>query len=51
MHVGALIFLTDRTISPAEIAVELEQRGYESLWVPEHTHIPDRPADSVSGWR
>jgi probable F420-dependent oxidoreductase len=40
MHVGALIFLTDRTIYADQIAVELEQRGYESLWVPEHTHIP-----------
>lgn len=40
MRVGALIFLTDKTISPDEVAVELEQRGYESLWVPEHTHIP-----------
>jgi len=40
MRVGAFIFLTDLTISPTEVAVELEQRGYESLWVPEHTHIP-----------
>jgi probable F420-dependent oxidoreductase len=40
VHLGALIFLTDRTIPPDQIAVELEQRGYESLWVPEHTHIP-----------
>ncbi len=40
MHIGALIFLTDTTIGPAEMAVELEQRGFESLWAPEHTHIP-----------
>jgi probable F420-dependent oxidoreductase len=40
MRVGAFIFLTDRTIRPDQLAVELEQRGYESLWVPEHTHIP-----------
>jgi probable F420-dependent oxidoreductase len=40
MRIGAMIFLTDRTIGPGEIAVELEQRGYESLWIPEHTHIP-----------
>jgi probable F420-dependent oxidoreductase len=40
MHIGAMIFLTDQTIGPGEIAVELEQRGFESLWIPEHTHIP-----------
>jgi probable F420-dependent oxidoreductase len=27
-------------IHPATLAVELEQRGFDSLWVPEHSHIP-----------
>ena len=40
MHIGALIFPTDRTIRPDVLARELEGRGYESLWVAEHTHIP-----------
>jgi probable F420-dependent oxidoreductase len=40
MHVGALIFPTDLSIHPARLARELEERGYESLWVTEHTHIP-----------
>ncbi len=40
MHIGALIFPTDRTIRPDELARELEERGYESFWVAEHTHIP-----------
>ncbi len=40
MHIGALIFPTDRTIRPDELARALEERGYESLWVAEHTHIP-----------
>lgn len=40
MHVGALIFSTDLAIRPARLARELEERGYESLWVTEHTHIP-----------
>ena len=40
MHIGALIFPTDRTIRPDVLARELEDRGYESLWVAEHTHIP-----------
>ena len=40
MHVAALIFPTDRTIRPDALARELEARGYESMWVAEHTHIP-----------
>lgn len=40
MHIGALIFPTDRTIRPDELAPELESRGFESFWVAEHTHIP-----------
>jgi probable F420-dependent oxidoreductase len=40
MHIGALIFPTDRTIRPDTLAVALEQHGYESFWVAEHTHIP-----------
>ncbi len=40
MKIGALIFATDYAIRIDELAVELENRGFESLWVPEHTHIP-----------
>ena len=40
MHIGVDIFLTDYSISPTELAVELEQRGIESVWLPEHSHIP-----------
>jgi probable F420-dependent oxidoreductase len=40
MHIGALIFPTDLSIRPALLARELEDRGFESLWVTEHTHIP-----------
>jgi probable F420-dependent oxidoreductase len=40
MQFGAAIFATDYSIRPDELARELEQRGYESLWLPEHTHIP-----------
>ncbi len=40
MHIGALIFPTDRAMRPERLAVELERRGYESMWVAEHTHIP-----------
>jgi probable F420-dependent oxidoreductase len=40
MHIGALIFPTDLSIRPDRLATELEDRGFESLWVTEHTHIP-----------
>jgi probable F420-dependent oxidoreductase len=40
MDVGVLIFPTDTSIAPDRLAVALEERGFESLWVTEHTHIP-----------
>jgi probable F420-dependent oxidoreductase len=40
MHFGAAMFATDDAIRPDHLARELEQRGFESLWLPEHTHIP-----------
>src|SRR3989454_9459808 len=40
MHYGVAIFATDYAIRPDDLARELEQRGFESLWLPEHTHIP-----------
>jgi len=40
MEFGASIFFTDYSISPAEIALALEERGLDSLWAAEHSHIP-----------
>ena len=40
MDIGAFIFATGYTIAVDELARELEARGFESLFVPEHTHIP-----------
>jgi probable F420-dependent oxidoreductase len=40
MRHGLTTFLTDRSISPTELARALEARGFDSLYVPEHTHIP-----------
>jgi len=40
MHVGLAMFPTDYTIPPHELAMAAEARGYESLWLPEHSHIP-----------
>ena len=40
MKIGIYIFATDYTIRIDELAREAEQRGFESLFIPEHTHIP-----------
>lgn len=40
MELGVTIFATDRSMPPAELAREAEARGFASLFVPEHTHIP-----------
>lgn len=40
MDLGVTIFLTDRTIDPIELGREVEARGFTSVWLPEHTHIP-----------
>src|SRR5215468_5867973 len=40
MHIGICIFATDYAIRIDELAREAEARGFESLFVPEHTHIP-----------
>ncbi len=47
MHYGLTIFPTDYSISPADIAREAESRGFESIWFPEHSHIP---ASRESPW-
>ncbi|MBI1735692.1 MAG: LLM class F420-dependent oxidoreductase [Candidatus Rokubacteria bacterium] len=40
MLYGVAMFATDYAIAPADLARGLEERGFESLWLPEHTHIP-----------
>ena len=40
MKFGAAIFPTDYAISMTELAPAVENAGFESLWVAEHTHIP-----------
>jgi len=44
---GAAIFPTDYSMHPAELGRALEERGFESLWVAEHSHIP---AERVTPW-
>src|SRR5260370_25670591 len=40
MEIGVFYFPTDYGINIGELARALEERGFESLFVPEHTHIP-----------
>ena len=50
MKVGVYYFAVDYGINIAELAAALEQRGFESLFVPEHTHIPvNRKTPSPTG--
>ncbi len=46
MHYGVVMFSTHYAIRPDELGRAVEQRGFESLWVPEHTHIPARGSAS-----
>ena len=47
MKFGVAMFMTDYSISPTELARAVEERGLESLWAPEHSHIP---LPRVSPW-
>ena len=40
MKIGVTIQATDKCIHPVEFAREAEARGFYSLYLPEHTHIP-----------
>ena len=40
MKLGTVIFPTEYSIRPDDFARACEERGFESIWFPEHTHIP-----------
>ena len=40
MRFGVTAFLTDRSITPVEFARAAADRGFDGVYVPEHTHIP-----------
>ncbi len=40
MHHGVLAFATDQSTTPAESAHLAEVHGFESIWFPEHSHLP-----------
>jgi probable F420-dependent oxidoreductase len=45
VRIGVTAFLTDRTMSADDLARAVEERGYASLFLPEHTHLPVSAAD------
>lgn len=45
MDIGITAFVTDRSPGPAELAMAVEERGYASLYLPEHTHLPVAEAE------
>ena len=40
MRYGVTMFATDQSMPVHELAVEAEARGFDSIYIPEHTHIP-----------
>lgn len=40
MKLGITMFATDYAMRPDDLARACEERGFESVWFPEHTHIP-----------
>lgn len=46
VRTGILVFVTDESVSPAVAAAAAEERGFESVWFPEHSHLPE----ASRGW-
>ena len=51
MKTGVCMFATEYAIRIDELAREAEARNFESLWVPEHTHIPTSRRSPFAGGR
>lgn len=54
MRLGITAALTDLDLAPAALAAAAEELGFDSLWLPEHTHLPlreDTPPALVEGVR
>jgi probable F420-dependent oxidoreductase len=54
MRLGVTAALTDLDVAPAAMAAAAEELGFDSFWVPEHTHLPvqeDMPPALVEGVR
>ncbi len=42
MEFGVTMFATDFSMGPADLAVAVEERGLDALFIPDHTHMPAR---------
>src|ERR1700688_3403492 len=54
MRLGITAFLTDLAMPAADLALAAEERGFTSMYLPEHTHLPvraDTPPALVEGVR
>jgi probable F420-dependent oxidoreductase len=54
VRLGITAALTDRDVAPSTCAAAAEQLGFDSFWLPEHTHLPvqeDVPPALVEGVR
>ena len=49
MDIGVMFFPIDKSIQPVDRAREVEGRDLESLWFPEHSHIPTHRATPWDG--
>lgn len=49
MDIGIMTLLTDQTAKPGVVARALEERGFESLFIGEHTHMPAQPRTPYPG--
>jgi probable F420-dependent oxidoreductase len=49
VHIGVMLLLTDESASPFAIAKALEDRGFESMFIGEHTHMPAEPHTPYPG--
>ena len=45
MRIGIVVQVTDLSIGVVELARAIEERGFDSLYLPEHTHLPVREAE------
>lgn len=49
MRIGLFPFCTDYSMPVDKLAIAAEERGFDSIWVPEHTHIPASRATPYPG--
>ena len=49
MEFGVTMFVTDYSISATDLAVAIEERGFDALFVPDHSHIPAARSSSFAG--